>query len=234
MGFKMRSGNGPLAFKNMGSSSPAKQPENFGEGVDEAQLRKNAANEKSQAIANEAKAKAESIKTKNAAEKAKKAADTKASAKERKEYASTKHKGQLKKEAKLARISEKRELKGKEGKTSKQIRLQKEVDMNIDDYTANQKQKKADFQDAANRAAISIDPKTSSVDVANFDESVRSRGSQAILDAERESLTRARNDEQVETLEGGEVELPEDKSSSQTEGGEVKFLPSTKTTKKYQ
>ena len=126
MAFKMRSGNGPLAFKNMGSSSPAKQSVGFGSSeADKKAADKEAADKKAA--------------DKLAADEL--AAKKLASAKERKEYASTKHKGQLKKEARLAEITEKRRIKGKEGKTSRQIRLQAEVDKTPEQYAADRKQK---------------------------------------------------------------------------------------------
>lgn len=59
-----------------------------------------------------------------------------------------KHKAQIRKQKKLDKITARREGKGKEGLTSKQIRLQKEIDMSAEDFVAHRKEKRAAFGDA--------------------------------------------------------------------------------------
>jgi len=271
MAFKMRSGNGPLAFKNMGSSPAlqlsdvAKQTENMNE-TKVAMLNSNTPgrNLESEAKgrADKAKAKVDATRGTERGQVKKQGKLDKIQARQDKKFQNKKGKASDKVINKMNKIgtledkqkkheagskkynslqkridknqkkltdAEKKEEKF-EGETSsketkRETRLKKEVSMTPEEYKANQAKKKQDFQDAANRVAISIDPKTSSVDVANFDKSVRSRGSQAILDAERESLTRARNDEQVETLKGGKKDLKKDQNPSQTEEGD----PNTET-----
>lgn len=269
MAFKMRSGNGPLAFKNMGSS-PNKvkigdfQPSNIISDLGDTKTKMAVRSERS---------KGPSEKTKNQIELDKAVIDLQAKQVGKPKTTETKKKkptvkdnfgegsektkrlksklqtqdtkttdayveGEMAKaregkygkglfggaiRRKLAKAKHKR--KGRqEDKTREKLGESERYDKLSPEQKAVEKaKKKQDFQDAANRVAISIDPKTSSVDVANFDESVRSRGSQAILDAERESLTRARNDEQVETLEGGKEKLPENQTTSQTKGGDEEF-----------
>lgn len=134
MGFKLKSGNKPLAFKNMGSS-----PANFSF---------------SDIASFKPKTKAEIGTTLNPGankdgfggitpttreivpEVQKKNPEPKAE---------VKHKDQIRKQKKLDRITARREKKGKEGVTDKQLRLQKETSMSTKDYAAHKAEKKAAY-----------------------------------------------------------------------------------------
>ena len=56
-----------------------------------------------------------------------------------------KHQAQLRKQKRLDKITARREKKGKEGLTDRQIRLQKEVDMTAEEFSAHRKQKRAEI-----------------------------------------------------------------------------------------
>ena len=60
--------------------------------------------------------------------------------------------------------------------TRREQRLKKEVNMTPEEYKANQAAKKQKFQDSMNRLAMTLHPDHDPLEVAEFDESVRTRG----------------------------------------------------------
>ena len=149
MAFKMRSGNGPLAFKNMGSS-PAKADlsklrQGTRERVDEyARLnweQDHTTTKHKDYKANNKKIAPLGVKPLDVKlddkpiEATKTFKETSAEIKkEKKAHTDSKHKGQLKKEARLKKITDRREAKGKKGLTTRQMNLKRRVDQTAEEY----------------------------------------------------------------------------------------------------
>ena len=141
MGFKMRSGNGPLQFKQMGAT-PVKQGLSGYDVKTEDEI-----NQEMKTIESK---KIETIPSKEPEmkpiEATKTFKETSAEIKaEKKAYTDSKHKGQLKKEKRLKKITERRERKGKKGLTSRQMELQRRVDQTPEEFVAERKAKRQEI-----------------------------------------------------------------------------------------
>ena len=84
-----------------------------------------------------------------------------------------------------------------EKETNREARLKKEVNMTPEEYKANQADKKQKFQDSMNRLAMTVHPNHDPSQVAEFDESVRTRGqkeeTERINNAYKEADTKRMN-----------------------------------------
>ena len=159
-GVQLRSGNG-IPFKQMGSS-PAKQDEETT--TPETAKQEYERMKYEDAIAEIEKKRAEETKAKQKAEweaspegkadakmieTAKKTKEEREAKEKQAAIDATKgtHKGQIKKQQKLDKITARRKRKGKEGLTDRQVRLQKEVDMTAEEFVAHKQQKRKQIGD---------------------------------------------------------------------------------------
>jgi len=205
MGFKLRSGNGPLQFKQMGAS-PVKQTTDFNMTREELtklqehnKLQKDIkstpgtkAYEKEQERIKQEKTNAETAKTKAAEVEKAKVDATRGTERGQKKKSGKLDKIQARQDKRAYKKYKKGLSQGSQGEmsleqfkesdqytdksTRREERLKKEVNMTPEEYKANQADKKQKFQDAMNRVAMTVHPDFDPSQVAEFDESVRTRG----------------------------------------------------------
>ena len=154
MTFKLRSGNGPLAFKNMGSSSPTKKiglDYEFGSKADLSGSKKNT----TLSTDSTKEVRGLEIKDEDTKKFGGKATDlggketlTPKVSETKKEAKPKKHQAQIRKQKRLDKITARREKKGKEGLTTRQIELKRRADQAPEEFVAERKEKRAAFSDA--------------------------------------------------------------------------------------
>jgi hypothetical protein len=260
-GFQQRSGNGPLQFKQMGAT-PAKQIGDYSfttqdeakqqdllKKSQEATLGDNKGKEKIKVSVKDPKTnKRKEIKKESVTKTPEELADIKKedeiTSSDKKESTKKteekpqKHQAQIRKQKRLDKITARRKAKGKEGLTSRQIRLQKEVDMSADEFVDYRKEK---FQKAMNqlgRVGGIMHPDWDPSKTARYDEMVRTRDlrdqTTRINNEEKASQTKRRNlnIEAYKARETGENKLPAHLSfAGMTKEGDVN-MNSTQTSGK--
>tara|TARA_R110001592_G_scaffold152900_1_gene380821 strand:- start:1176 stop:1967 length:792 start_codon:yes stop_codon:yes gene_type:complete len=234
MGFKLRSGNGPLAFKNMGSS-PAKQglmgvlgafggnknkdiiaPGSDDKGIDTTKAQANTNKPGSKNYKGTDKNTDEShLSTKTTDKKGE--VKTKAFKNDASEPATDpnkgKHKDQIKKQAKLDKITERRKRKGKEGLTDRQMKLQKQTSQTGEEYMADKTAKKDADRKIASEILIGVSK--------NYDPKSQFKSA---ADQEAQSSTTKRRNQNIEDYELGknkQMELDDELSKKTDVNGDA-------------
>ena len=231
MGFKLRSGNGPLAFKNMGSSPAKGWGDIFG-----------GANKQANEMAKQTpkintieidESKNERVKLgssrPNGEDAVTKTTDKKGEVKTKafKNDASEpaadpnkgKHKDQIKKQAKLDKITARRERKGKEGLTDRQMKLKEQTNKTGEEYMADKTAKKDADRRRASEIMIGISK--------NFDPNSQFK---SLAEQEAQSSTTKRRNQNIEDYETGknkELELDNEPSNKTNTDGTAKIAKST-------
>lgn len=199
MGFKLRSGNGPLAFKNMGSS-PALQRDEKMIKIEPIQTKKVG----------------EDLKVPDKLEGTKSFEEISAEIKAEKTEANKgKHKDQIKKQEKLDKITARRERKGKEGLTNRQMKLKEQTNKTGEEYMADKTAKKDADRKKASEIMIGISK--------NFDSKSQFK---SLADQEAQSSTTKRRNQNIEDYELGknkQMELDDELSNKTNEDGTAKI-----------
>jgi hypothetical protein len=228
MGFKLRSGNGPLAFKNMGSS-PAKQSSSFGPstfGLEKGLL---GGKKEGGLVSEENRINPK----KDATDLGAKDRKIVAKAPDKKEVPK-KHRDQVKKAEKITKLEgkeAKRDAKRADGKkvflgnlkkknnANKREKLQTEVDKTSEQYVADKAAKKESDRRRASEIMIGISK--------NFDPNSQFK---SLAEQEAQSSTTKRRNQNIEDYETGknkELELDNEPSNKTNTDGTAKITRST-------